>query len=127
MKLDFVLTTCPYCGCGCNLYLQVLDGEITGVVPCKTHLITQGQLCIKGLRAHEFVTSTHRLIKPLIKKGGAFVEASWNEALNLVASKLDEIKNNYGPDSIGVLSSAKCTNEENYLLMEFTRAVKISK
>jgi predicted molibdopterin-dependent oxidoreductase YjgC len=67
MTLDFVLTTCPFCGCGCEFYLQVLDGEISGVVPCKTDPISEGSLCIKGRNAHGFVQHKDRLRKPLIK------------------------------------------------------------
>jgi len=118
-----VLTTCPYCGCGCNFYLQVLDGKLIGILPCKSHPVSQGKLCIKGLNAGDFVTSKDRLTKPLIKRNGKFTDISWDEALFLVAKKLKEYKESYGPDSIAVLSSAKCTNEENYLMMKFARAV----
>jgi formate dehydrogenase alpha subunit len=118
-----ILTTCPYCGCGCSFYLQVLDGELVGVLPCKSHPVSQGKLCIKGWNAHEFVISNDRLTKPLIKRNGNFTEASWDEALDTVAKKLKGYKENYGSDSIAVLSSAKCTNEENYLMMKFARAV----
>jgi formate dehydrogenase alpha subunit len=100
-----------------------LDGEITGVVPCKTHEISEGKLCVKGLTAHEFVTHKERLKKPLIRKNGRFEEVEWEEVLEYVASKLGETKERAGPNAIGVISSAKCTNEENYLLMKFTRAV----
>ena len=123
MEYKNVLTTCPYCGCGCSFYLQVLDGELVGVLPCKSHPVSQGKLCIKGWNAHEFVISKDRLTKPLIKRNGNFTEASWDEALDTVAKKLKGYKENYGSDSIAVLSSAKCTNEENYLLMKFARAV----
>jgi formate dehydrogenase alpha subunit len=121
MEYNNVLTTCPYCGAGCNFYLQVLDGELIGVLPCKSHEISQGKLCIKGWTAHEFVFSKDRLTKPLIKRGGKFVESSWDEALNLIVKKFKEYLAN--PDVFGVLSSAKCTNEENYLMMKFARAV----
>ena len=123
MEYKNVLTTCPYCGAGCNFYLQVLDGKLIGVLPCKSHPVSQGKLCIKGWNASEFVVSGERLTKPLIKRNGEFMEASWDEALDTVAKKLKEYKESYGPDSIAVLSSAKCTNEENYLMMKFARAV----
>ena len=122
MKYKNVLTTCPYCGAGCNFYLQVLDGELIGVLPCKSHTVSQGKLCIKGWNASEFVTSKERLSRPLIKRNGSFIEASWDEALDTIAKKLKEYKE-IDPDSIAVLSSAKCTNEENYLMMKFARAV----
>lgn len=123
MKYENILTICPYCGTGCNIYLQVLDGELIGVIPCKSHVVSQGKLCIKGWNAHEFVYSNDRLTKPLVKRNGSFHEASWDEALDITVKKFNEYKERYGPDSIGVLSSAKCTNEENYLMMKFARAV----
>jgi formate dehydrogenase alpha subunit len=123
MNYRNVLTTCPYCGTGCGLYLQVIDEKLVGVIPCKTHPINEGKLCIKGWNAHKFVEHPDRLKRPLIKKDGTFVETNWDEALSLVAQKFFEIKKNHGPDSIGVLSSARCTNEENYLMQKFARAV----
>jgi len=123
VKYKNILTTCPYCGVGCNFYLQVLDTDLIGVLPCKSHSASQGKLCIKGWTATEFVTSKDRLTKPLIKRNGNFAEISWDEALDTIAKKLSECKKNYGPDSIATLSSAKCTNEENYLMMKFTRSV----
>jgi len=119
MEYKNVLTVCPYCGCGCNFYLQVLDGELVGILPCKSHLVSQGKLCIKGWNASDFVVSKDRLTKPLMKKNGKFVEISWDEALKVVTEKLKQ----YSPDAVAVLSSAKCTNEENYLMMKFARAV----
>ena len=118
-----VLTTCVYCGCGCGLYLEVVDGRITGVWPAKTHEIADGKLCIKGWTTDEFVYHPDRLKAPLIRKDGELVEASWDEALSLVATKLDSIKAESGPDSLAFLSSAKCTNEENYLMQKIARAV----
>jgi predicted molibdopterin-dependent oxidoreductase YjgC len=120
-----VLTTCIYCGCGCGLYLQVLDGQVVGTLPAKGHPISEGKLCIKGWNAHGFVHHPDRLTKPLIRdeKGGALREASWDEALDLVASRLNQIQADHGPDAIGFLASAKCTNEENYLLQKLARGV----
>jgi predicted molibdopterin-dependent oxidoreductase YjgC len=118
-----ILTVCPYCGTGCALHLQVLDDHLAGVLPAKNHVIAQGGLCIKGWNAHAFVEHKDRLRTPLIRKNGAFVEATWDEALDFIAGRLAAIKAESGPDSIAVLASAKCTNEENYLLQKFTRAV----
>jgi predicted molibdopterin-dependent oxidoreductase YjgC len=120
-----VLTTCPYCGVGCGVNLQVLDGQVIDALPSKTHPVSQGGLCIKGWNAHAFVHHEDRLTTPLIRdqKGGELRPASWDEALGLAAKKLGAIKGAHGADAIGVLSSAKCTNEENYLLQKFTRAV----
>ena len=123
MEYKNVLTTCVYCGCGCGLYLQVLDGEIVGVLPDKEHPISRGSLCIKGWNAASFVNHPERLKTPLIRRGDAFEEATWDEALTLVAEKLGAIRDESGPDSVGFLTSAKCTNEENYLLQKFARAV----
>ncbi|RLD00466.1 MAG: formate dehydrogenase subunit alpha, partial [Chloroflexi bacterium] len=123
MEYKNVLTTCVYCGCGCGLYLQVLDGEIVGVLPAKEHPISRGKLCIKGWNAASFVNHPERLKTPLIRRGDNFVEATWDEALTRVAEKLATIHGESGPDSIGFLASAKCTNEENYLLQKFARAV----
>jgi predicted molibdopterin-dependent oxidoreductase YjgC len=118
-----ILTICPYCGCGCGLYLEVLDGEIVGAMPAKEHPVGQGSLCIKGWNAHSFVHHEDRLKAPLIRENGSLRQASWEEALSLTAAKLGAIKDAQGPDAIGVLASAKCTNEENYVLQKFTRAV----
>jgi predicted molibdopterin-dependent oxidoreductase YjgC len=118
-----VLTTCPYCGVGCGVHLQVLNGQVVGVLPAKTHSVAQGSLCVKGWNAHAFINHQDRLKTPLIREGNDFRQTSWDEALSLVTERLGEIKTEYGPDAIGVLSSAKCTNEENYLLQKFTRAV----
>jgi len=119
MNYDNVHTTCPYCGAGCRFFLQVLDGDIIGLLPDRSHPVSQGKLCIKGWNAHEFVTSKDRLTKPLIRKGGGFRETSWDEALEVIARRLKE----YPPDAVGVLASAKCTNEENYLMQKFARVV----
>jgi predicted molibdopterin-dependent oxidoreductase YjgC len=118
-----VATTCVYCGAGCGLYLQVLDGKVVGVLPMKEHPISQGKLCVKGWNAHSFIDHQDRLTKPLIRAGGKWHEVTWEEALSLVASRLLDIRDSYGADTIGVLSSAKCTNEENYLLQKFTRQI----
>jgi predicted molibdopterin-dependent oxidoreductase YjgC len=122
MEFKTVLTTCPYCGCGCGLLLEVLDGKLVGTLPSKTSPVNEGKLCVKGWTVHEFVTSPHRLTQPMVRKEGGLEESSWNEALDVAAKRLKEIKEKYGPESIGVLTSAKCTNEENYLLQKFTRA-----
>ena len=123
MDYKSVLTTCGYCGCGCGLYLEVLDGELVGTMPCKTDPVSRGGLCIKGWNVHEFVNSDERLNKPLVKKGDQFSEVGWDQALQVTADGLKKIGDEYGPDSIAFLCSAKCTNEENYLLQKLARAV----
>jgi predicted molibdopterin-dependent oxidoreductase YjgC len=127
MEYRNVLTTCTYCGAGCSLYLQVLDGRIVGVLPDKEHPISRGGLCIKGWNAASFVDHPDRLRTPLIRRGGGkaseFEEATWDEALDLITEKLLGACREFGPDSIGFLASAKCTNEENYLIQKLARAV----
>ena len=118
-----VLTTCVYCGTGCNMYLHVEDGKIIGVTPCESHPVSQGKLCTKGWKANEFIQRPDRLKTPLVKKDGKFVETSWDEALDLVSRRFQEIKDKYGSKALGCLSSAKCTNEENYVMQKFSRAV----
>ncbi len=118
-----VLTVCPYCGAGCNLYLQVLDGQVVGVLPAKQHVISEGSLCIKGWNAAAFIHHEDRITRPLVRHNGSFEPIGWDEALDMVADKLVEIRQTHGPDAISFLSSAKCTNEENYLMQKFARAV----
>ena len=122
MDYKTVLNTCTYCGCGCGFYLEVLDGQIIDTIPCKTSPTNQGKLCIKGWNVHEFVQSPNRLTAPLVRKEGRLVEVSWDEALDYTVTRLKEIKESAGSDSIAFLSSAKVTNEENYLLQKFARA-----
>ena len=117
-----ILTTCEFCGCGCNFYLGVEDDKVVAVYPCASHPISQGKLCIKGWMGHEYIHSAERLKTPLIKERGKFREASWDEAYQLIADRLQQIKERYGSDSIAVSTSAKCTNEENYLLQKLARA-----
>ncbi|KNZ69832.1 formate dehydrogenase subunit alpha [Thermincola ferriacetica] len=119
-----VLTTCPYCGCGCGFYLMVNEKEeITGVVPSAEHPVSRGRLCVKGWNVFEFINSPDRLLSPLAREAGSLRETGWDDALNKTAGKLKEIIKKYGPDAVGFFSSAKCTNEENYLFMKFARAV----
>ncbi len=116
------LTTCTYCGCGCNLFLESVDGKLTGTIPCKTSPVNEGKLCIKGWNVHEFVQSKKRLTKPLLRKNGKLEEVSWDEALDFAASKLKEIKAADGAQAVGFFASAKVTNEENYIMQKFARA-----
>ncbi len=122
MDYKLVPTICPYCGCGCSFYLEVLDGQLIGTLPNKTAPVNEGKLCVKGWNVHEFVVSPNRLTQPLIRRGAELQPASWEEALDWTASRLRTIRDTYGPDSIAFLTSAKCTNEENYLLQKFARA-----
>jgi predicted molibdopterin-dependent oxidoreductase YjgC len=117
-------TTCPFCGVGCQMDLFVQDNKIVKIDGADRDLPpNHASLCVKGRFGYDFVASTDRLTRPLIKKNGKQVEASWDEALDLVAEKLSTIKEKFGPDSIGVLTSARITNEDNYIAHKFTRAV----
>ncbi len=123
MDYSTVYTICPFCGAGCGMLLEVLDGRIEGVLPCKTNPLSRGRLCIKGWSAHEFIYSKDRLKKPLLRKEGRMQEVEWEEALGFIAARLKAIRDAHGPDAVGFLSSAKCTNEENFLFQKLARAV----
>jgi predicted molibdopterin-dependent oxidoreductase YjgC len=118
-----VRTTCSYCGVGCQLYLHVKDGRVVKVSGVEDVAPNYGSLCVKGRFGFNFIDSPERLTTPLIKENGEFREASWDEALNFAAKKLGDIKEKHGGDSIGVLTSARVSNEENYIANKFTRAV----
>ena len=114
-------TICPYCGTGCSVYLHVKDGKIIGASPDAESPVNRGHLCAKGRFGWDFVHSEERLTKPLIKQDGVFVEAEWDEALDLVASRLKEVTGRYGADALMGLSSAKTSNEDNYLFQKLVR------
>ena len=115
-------TVCTYCGVGCSFDLWTRDRQILKVAPAEGP--ANGiSTCIKGKFAWDFVNSTDRLTKPLIRENGTFRAASWDEALELVAPRLTEIKARTGPDSLAFISSSKCTNEESYLMQKLARAV----
>ncbi|HXZ94512.1 MAG TPA: FAD-dependent oxidoreductase, partial [Dehalococcoidia bacterium] len=115
-----VITVCPYCGVGCQLKLEVKDQKIVASKPDPDGPANHGQACVKGrFGIAEFVHHPERLTVPLIRKNGELKEASWDEALDLVASKLK----GYAPREISVIASAKCTNEENYVMQKLARAV----
>jgi len=122
MNPEFVKTICPYCGTGCGLILKIVDGVAVATYPDREHPVSRGSLCIKGWSAHEFIHHPDRLTSPLLRKGDAFQEIPWDEAIPMAASKLREIAEKYGGEAIGGLSSAKCTNEENYLFQKLIRA-----
>jgi predicted molibdopterin-dependent oxidoreductase YjgC len=123
MEVKCVPSVCSYCGTGCGVLFEVIDGKVVGTLPLKTHPVNEGKLCIKGWNLHEHVNSFMRLKAPLMKTGGRFRRASWDEAIQLTADRLKEIIAKHGPDSVGVLVSAKITNEENYIAQKFARAV----
>ena len=118
-----VQTTCAYCGVGCQLHLHVKDGRVVKVTGADGAAPNNGSLCVKGRFAYDFLHDDGRLTAPLIKEKGGFRKATWDEALNAIAEKFKAIKKTSGADAIGVLSSARITNEENYIAQKFTRAV----
>jgi len=122
-ECEKVRTTCGYCGVGCQIELHVKDNRVMKVTGVNDIAPNNGSLCVKGRFGYHFIGSSERLTTPLIKKNGEFKAASWDEALDLVAEKLTDIKSAHGPDSIGVLTSARVTNEENYVIQKFARAV----
>jgi len=121
MTDGFVRTICPYCGTGCGLILRVREGTVVDVHPDRDHPVSRGHLCVKGWYAHEFVHHPDRLTTPLVREGERFVPVSWKEAVDLAAGRLRETAEKYGGDAVGGLSSAKCTNEENYLFQKLIR------
>lgn len=121
--MKHILTTCPFCGTGCNFYLKVRDNRVAGLLPSREHPVSRGRLCVKGWNAYEFIHHPERLKTPLIKKGKVFRPISWDKALKFAAQRLKTVLEKYGPDAIGVIASARCTNEENYLFQKFSRAV----
>jgi formate dehydrogenase major subunit len=122
LRIRRTKTVCTYCGVGCSFDVWTKDRHILKVEPLDGP--TNGiSTCVKGKFGWDFVNSPDRLTKPLIREGGKFREASWDEALDLVARKFAEIKAKNGPDSLAFVSSSKCTNEESYLMQKLARAV----
>jgi predicted molibdopterin-dependent oxidoreductase YjgC len=123
-ELQKVRTTCGYCGVGCQMDLNIHDGKVVQVTGNKEYgAPNQGSLCVKGRFGMEFIGHPSRLKTPLIKKNGEFQEASWEEAYDFIAEKFSAAKEKHGADSLAGFSSARCTNEENYLFQKFMRAV----
>jgi len=119
---ETVTTTCPFCGTGCNLELNVKDGKVVGVTAAKDAVVNQGALCVKGRFHTDLIYSDKRVTTPLIRRGGELQPASWDEALDLVASRLGGIRDEFGGASIGIFSSARCTNEDNWAMQRYVRA-----
>lgn len=117
------LTTCTFCGVGCGLYLETEDNRVIGVSPSMSHPANQGKICIRGWHVNEIISTPDRLRTPMIRKDGQLREASWDEAFDYIARRLKEIRGKYGPDSIALMSSPRCSNEETYLLQKLGRAI----
>ncbi|MBV1911382.1 MAG: molybdopterin-dependent oxidoreductase, partial [Kangiellaceae bacterium] len=118
-----IRTICSYCGVGCNLEVSVKNNEVLSIRAPNDAEVNEGHTCLKGRYAWRFYNHPDRLTSPLIKKDGEFVKASWEEAYSLIESKLTSLKQSFGGDSIAGISSARCTNEENYLMQKLLRAV----
>jgi len=116
-------TVCTYCGVGCNLEVSSNNGEILSIQAPYDSEVNQGHTCLKGRYAFGFYNHPERLRSPLIKRNGEFEEVSWDEAYDYMVTKFTDYKENFGPDSLAGISSARCTNEENYLMQKFMRAV----
>ena len=116
-------STCGYCGVGCQIDIHTHNNTIQQITGAEDVAPNYGSLCVKGRFGFDFVSSQERLTTPLIRENGKFRPASWDEALTLVADKFTSIQEKHGGDSIGVLTSARTTNEENYIAQKFTRAV----
>lgn len=118
-----VRTTCTYCGVGCQLEVSVIDGQVRGIQAPDDAEVNHGHICLKGRFAFQFYNHPDRLKEPLIKRNGKFETATWDEAYDYITGKLLKIRDKYGADAIGAISSSRATNEENYLMQKFMRAV----
>lgn len=116
-------TTCPYCAVGCEMEVGVRDGRILAVRPALESPVNKGHLCVKGRYAFDFVTAADRITRPMIRKNGDWQPVSWEEAIAHTAGEIRRLRAEHGPDSLGVLGSARATNEENYLAQKFARVV----
>jgi predicted molibdopterin-dependent oxidoreductase YjgC len=124
IKPDRIVTTiCPYCGVGCTLNLHIKDDFVYKSTSPFNSPANHGNLCVKGRFGYDFIHSKDRLTQPLVRRNGELVPTTWDDAMGCVGGKLLEIRDKYGPDSIGFLVSAKCTNEENYLLQKVARGL----
>ena len=120
VEIKYVPTICPYCGTGCGLNFVVKDGKIVGVEPLKRHPVNEGKVCPKGNFGYQFINREDRLTTPLIKENGEFREASWDEALDLVANKLKEVSDE-DPNKVGFYACARSPNENIYITQKLAR------
>jgi formate dehydrogenase alpha subunit len=119
VDIKYIPTICPYCSCGCGIYLVVKDGRIIGQEPWKEHPVNEGANCPKGKNAYDYIYSKDRLKMPLVRKNGTLQESSWEEALDLLSSKLK----NATPENFGFVASCRNSNEDAYVMQKFTRVV----
>lgn len=120
VEIKYVPTICPYCGTGCGINFVVKDDKIVGVEPYKRHPVNEGKVCPKGNFGYEFINREDRLTTPLIKENGEFREASWDEALDLVANKLKEVSDE-DPNKVGFYACARSPNENIYITQKLAR------
>jgi formate dehydrogenase major subunit len=116
-------TTCGYCGVGCSLDVDTRDGGVVSITPTHGAPVNRGHACVKGRFAHGFLRSPDRLEQPLVRRNGELEETSWDEAIGHVAERLRAIADHHGPGAIGAISSARATNEENYLVQKLMRLI----
>jgi NADH-quinone oxidoreductase subunit G len=122
-ELTNIPSICNHCGVGCNTVLGTRTGEIKRIMPRQNELVNEIWICDKGRFGHHFNGSSHRLTAPLVRKGNELVEASWDEALHLVAQKFNAIKSTHGPDALGGIASSRLSNEDLYLFQKLFREV----
>ncbi len=120
---EFVRSVCTYCGVGCNLDVSVKDGQILSIQAPWDAEVNQGHTCLKGRYAFSFYDHPERLRYPMIRRNGELERVSWDEVYDFISEKLTQIRDQHGPDAIAGISSSRCTNEENYLMQKFIRAV----
>lgn len=118
-----VLSICPYCGVGCGIHLLTQDNTLVGVEPVENHPISRGQLCAKGWSTAYGVEAGNRIQHPLIKTPNGFQQASWDEAIDTICESLKTVLSESGPEAVGIISSARATNEDNYAAQKLARAV----
>jgi formate dehydrogenase major subunit len=116
-------TVCPYCGTGCEMSVGAAEGKLIAIKPVLDASVSRGHLCVKGRYAFDFVHAPDRVAYPQLRRNGEWVPATWDEAIDFAAAELLRIREHHGPDTIGVLGSARATNEENYLAQKFARVV----
>ena len=116
-------TVCPYCGVGCELQAGSRDGRLVSVRPAPDAPVNKGHLCVKGRYGFEFVDASDRVTVPMIRRAGAWHETSWDEAVGFAADRLRDVIAGHGADSVGILGSARATNEDNYVAQKLARVV----
>jgi formate dehydrogenase major subunit len=123
LPTEWTRTTCPYCGTGCEMHVGIKRGRIVQIKPALDAPVNKGHLCVKGRYAFGFTNAPDRITEPMIRENGKWEKVSWKEAIDCVGQNLTRILEEFGPESVGVLGSARATNEENYVTQKFARVV----